>query len=116
MSLFSAGNDLIRAVSSQYEVDLILNSSFATRRLAFNKNRFGASANMQISLARRGPREGMPLQRWSSWSDGVMHLSRSSAIHYSRYFITRPNFTRAGTQASGLCAQRSITPLKVSLS
>src|SRR5207244_8111422 len=70
MSLFSVGNDLIRAVSSQYEVDLILNSSFATRRLAFNKNRFGASANMQISLARRGLREGMPLQRWSSGAMG----------------------------------------------
>ena len=53
MSLFSAGNDLIRAVSSQYEVDLILNSSSATRRLAFNKNRFGASANGQINRGRR---------------------------------------------------------------
>jgi hypothetical protein len=49
MSLFSAGNDLICAVSSQYEVDLTLNSSFATRRLAFNKNRFGA----QSSFGRR---------------------------------------------------------------
>ena len=49
MSLFSAGNDPMRPVSSQYEVDFILNSSFATRRLAFDKNRFGAPANVPIT-------------------------------------------------------------------
>ena len=36
-------------VSSQYELDLILDSSLATGGLAFNKNRFGAPANMAIT-------------------------------------------------------------------
>ena len=36
-------------VSSQYERDLILDSSLATSRLAFNKNSFGAPANVAIT-------------------------------------------------------------------
>ena len=36
-------------VSSQYEFDLNLDSSLATSRLAFNKNRFDAPANMAIT-------------------------------------------------------------------
>jgi hypothetical protein len=106
MSLFSAGNDLIRAVSSQYEVDLILNSSFATKRLAFNKNRFGLGERTNKPWATlQSERTVRPLEEWS---DGVMHLFRCSITLHST------KIARAGTQASGLGAQRSVTPLKVS--